>query len=123
MALSIGFRILSFLPSCYSSYGALNFYPDGTFTHCSCQPSLDAHFSLQIRPALEGKLEWRFHKGGDLPQDEKIVAPSKEYNDHVHKYGIFDDFHENQGSKSLGGAERQFFACVILYTTPRAATR
>ena len=24
----------------------LNFYPDGTFTHCSCQPSLDAHFSL-----------------------------------------------------------------------------
>src|SRR5216683_4564016 len=45
MALSIGFRILSFLPSCYSSYGALNSYPDGTFTHCSCQPSLDAHFS------------------------------------------------------------------------------
>src|SRR5271165_2249879 len=45
MALSIGFRIFSFLPSCYSSYGALNFYPGGTFTHCSCQPSLDAHFS------------------------------------------------------------------------------
>src|ERR1039457_4328084 len=45
MALSIGFRIFSFLPSCYSSYGALNFYPGGTFTHCSCQPSLDAHFT------------------------------------------------------------------------------
>ena len=49
MALSIGFRILSFLPSCYSSYGALDFYPGGTFTHCSCQPSLDAHFSFLIR--------------------------------------------------------------------------
>src|ERR1035438_6881432 len=48
MALSIGFRIFSFLPSCYSSYGALNFYPGGTFTHCSCQPSLDAHFSGRI---------------------------------------------------------------------------
>jgi hypothetical protein len=23
----------------------LNFYPGGTFTHCSCQPSLDAHFT------------------------------------------------------------------------------
>ena len=48
MAFSIGFRIFSFLPSCYSSYGALNFYPGGTFTHCSCQPSLDAHFSVRI---------------------------------------------------------------------------
>ena len=46
MALSIGFRIFSFRPSCYSSYGASNFYPGGTFTHCSCQPSLDAHFSF-----------------------------------------------------------------------------
>src|SRR5271157_1015375 len=34
---------LLILPSCYSSYGALNSYPGGTFTHCSCQPSLDAH--------------------------------------------------------------------------------
>jgi hypothetical protein len=25
-----------------------DFYPDGTFTHCSCQPSLDAHFPVQI---------------------------------------------------------------------------
>src|ERR1035438_40414 len=48
MALSIGFRIFSLLPSCYSSYGALNFYPGGTFTHCSCQPSLDAHLSFPI---------------------------------------------------------------------------
>src|SRR6266699_127673 len=52
MALSIGFRILSCLPSCYSSYGALNFYPDGTFTHCSCQPSLDAHLPVLIRAIL-----------------------------------------------------------------------
>src|SRR5215813_6132170 len=48
MALSIGFRIISFLPSCYSSYGALDSYPGGTLTHCSCQPSLDAHFSFLI---------------------------------------------------------------------------
>jgi len=27
----------------------LSSYPDGTFAHCSCQPSLDAHFSLPIR--------------------------------------------------------------------------
>ena len=26
----------------------LNFYPGGTLTHCSCQPSLDAHFSVLI---------------------------------------------------------------------------
>src|ERR1700690_2530905 len=39
---------LLILPSCYSSYGALNFYPGGTFTHCSCQPSLDAHFAGRI---------------------------------------------------------------------------
>jgi len=26
----------------------LNSYPDGTFTHCSCQPSLDAHFPILI---------------------------------------------------------------------------
>src|ERR1039457_5834368 len=39
---------LLILPSCYSSYGALNFYPGGTIPHCSCQPSLDAHLSLPI---------------------------------------------------------------------------
>jgi hypothetical protein len=27
----------------------LDFYPGGTLTHCSCQPSLDAHFALQIK--------------------------------------------------------------------------
>jgi hypothetical protein len=27
----------------------LDFYPGGTLTHCSCQPSLDAHFSVPIR--------------------------------------------------------------------------
>jgi hypothetical protein len=26
----------------------LNFYPGGTLTHCSCQPSLDAHLSVLI---------------------------------------------------------------------------
>jgi hypothetical protein len=26
----------------------LDSYPDGTFTHCSCQPSLDAHFPALI---------------------------------------------------------------------------
>jgi hypothetical protein len=26
----------------------LDSYPGGTFTHCSCQPSLDAHFSVLI---------------------------------------------------------------------------
>src|SRR5664279_1089180 len=43
---------LLILPSCYSSYGALNFYPGGTFTHCSCQPSLDAHFTGHIARAV-----------------------------------------------------------------------
>ena len=52
MASSIGFRTISFLPSCYSSYGALDSYPGGALTHCSCQPSLDAHFPFLIRPEL-----------------------------------------------------------------------
>jgi hypothetical protein len=26
----------------------LGSYPDGTLTHCSCQPSLDAHLSVPI---------------------------------------------------------------------------
>jgi hypothetical protein len=30
MALSVGFRNLSFLPSCYSSYKGFDFYPGGT---------------------------------------------------------------------------------------------
>jgi hypothetical protein len=29
----------------------LDSYPGGTFTHCSCQPSLDAHFSKLNHPA------------------------------------------------------------------------
>ena len=29
----------------------LDSYPGGTFTHCSCQPSLDAHFPVLIRAA------------------------------------------------------------------------
>ena len=33
MALSIGFRSFSFLPSCYSSYGALTFTPVGLTSH------------------------------------------------------------------------------------------
>src|SRR6516164_5077616 len=28
-------------------------YPGGTFTHCSCQPSLDAHLSELIRPIVQ----------------------------------------------------------------------
>src|ERR1700740_2431628 len=43
MALSIGSRIFSFLPSCYSSYWALTLTQVGLTSHCSCQPSLDAH--------------------------------------------------------------------------------
>ena len=27
----------------------LDSYPGGTLTHCSCQPSLDAHFPVLIR--------------------------------------------------------------------------
>ena len=33
MPLSIGFRIVSFLPSCYSCYGALDSYPGGVLTY------------------------------------------------------------------------------------------
>src|ERR1700680_485472 len=40
MALSIGFRIFSFLPSCYSSYGALTFTPAG------------------LTPAVHASLRW-----------------------------------------------------------------
>src|SRR5271169_5670194 len=61
MALSIGFRILSLLPSCYSSYGVLNSYPGGTFTHCSCQPSLDAHLSGPILSPLVDSPSGRFY--------------------------------------------------------------
>src|ERR1700761_6438437 len=49
MALSIGSRIFSFLPSCYSRYWALTLTQVGLTSHCSCQPSLDAHFPFLIR--------------------------------------------------------------------------
>jgi len=42
------FRFPSFL---LSKLRGLDSYPGGTFTHCSCQPSLDAHFSVLIRLA------------------------------------------------------------------------
>jgi hypothetical protein len=35
----------------------LDSYPGGTFTHCSCQPSLDAHFPLLI---CRRRVIWRF---------------------------------------------------------------
>ncbi len=53
----------------------------------------------------------------------EIVTPSKEYNDYVHKYGIFDSSYKNQDSKSLGGAERHFIARAIFYTAPGATAR
>src|ERR1035437_1888981 len=49
MALSIGFRTGSFLPALLFKLRGLDFYPGGTFTHCSCQPSLDAHLPVLIR--------------------------------------------------------------------------
>ena len=48
MASSIGFRMESFLPTLLFKLRGLDSYPGGTFTHCSCQPSLDAHFSFPI---------------------------------------------------------------------------
>ena len=75
MALSIGFRIFSFLPSCYSSYGALNFYPGGTFTHCSCQPSLDAHFSFLIQLGVLGERRQADHISASLLIPELCTLP------------------------------------------------
>jgi hypothetical protein len=52
MVSSIGFRMFSFLPSCYSSYGAWTLAPVGLSptVHAAflCQPSLDAHISVLI---------------------------------------------------------------------------
>jgi len=39
----------SFLPTLLFKLRGLDSYPGGTFTHCSCQPSLDAHLSLLIQ--------------------------------------------------------------------------
>jgi len=36
----------SFLPTLLFKLRGLDSYPGGTCTHCSCQPSLDAHFSV-----------------------------------------------------------------------------
>src|SRR5215469_13724459 len=58
MALSMGFKNISFPPSCHSSYGVLDSYPGGTLTHCSCQPSLDAHFWGVIWRPAHPLLEW-----------------------------------------------------------------
>jgi len=33
----------------------LDSYPGGTFTHCSCQPSLDAHFPVLIRLSVRSR--------------------------------------------------------------------
>ena len=38
----------SFLPTLLFKLRGLDSYPGGTFTHCSCQPSLDAHLPVQI---------------------------------------------------------------------------
>ena len=48
MASSIGFRIESFLPTLLFKLRGLGSYPGRTFTHCSCQLSLDAHFAVLI---------------------------------------------------------------------------
>ena len=39
----------SFLPTLLFKLRGLDSYPGGTFTHCSCQHSLDAHISVLIR--------------------------------------------------------------------------
>jgi hypothetical protein len=39
----------------------LDSYPDGTLTHCSCQPSLDAHFASD--PDDQGFAFARYHSG------------------------------------------------------------
>src|SRR5208282_4487937 len=41
----------------------LNSYPDGTFTHCSCQPSLDAHFPGLVSPWKPDSLRLADHPG------------------------------------------------------------
>ena len=36
----------------------LDFYPGGTLTHCSCQPSLDAHLSLPIKNVCDAEVRF-----------------------------------------------------------------
>ena len=63
--------MLSFLPSCYSSYGALDSCPGGTLTHCSCQPLLDAHFPFLIRSEQKSRQDVYSHV---LPQMVEVAA-------------------------------------------------
>jgi hypothetical protein len=43
---------LLILPSCPFKLRSLDSYPGGTLTHCSCQPSLDAHISGLIGSSM-----------------------------------------------------------------------
>src|ERR1039457_6988924 len=52
MASSIGFRMLSFLPSCYSSYGAWTFTPVGLAPTDHASLRWTHRFSFLIRPDL-----------------------------------------------------------------------
>jgi hypothetical protein len=38
---------------------SLDSYPGGTLTHCSCQPSLDAHISVRIGCSMSALTIWR----------------------------------------------------------------
>jgi hypothetical protein len=76
MASSIGFRNLSFLPSLLFKLRGLNFYPGGSLTHCSCQPSLDAHFSLLIE--RNGCVRERAACPYGLPNSRKALFSSTE---------------------------------------------
>ena len=50
----------------------LDSYPGGTFTHCSCQPSLDAHISVLISQAcLSQHLSEMMDKIAKAPADVK----------------------------------------------------
>ena len=48
----------------------LNSYPDGTFTDCSCQPSLDAHFPLLIAASLHQD----HFRVADAPRNGTVIA-------------------------------------------------
>jgi len=44
----------------------LDSYPDGTLTHCSCQPSLDAHFPGLVRCR---RATWRLYIDSAIAND------------------------------------------------------
>ena len=52
----------------------LDFYPGGTFTHCSCQPSLDAHLSVLIESLLSALAI--LHNRADKPRYRKDIISS-----------------------------------------------